>query len=265
MENNELTIQTKEHICTLVLNRAEKGNSLTPEMLFGIHDNLEELAKNDEVRAVVITGAGDRAFCGGYDITALPTSDASAQEATREGRDPFESALQAIVNFPYPVIAMLNGYAFGGGCDLAVSCDIRIGANDIRMGMVPARLGLAYSASGIKRFIQTIGLSKAKEIFFTGRHYNADQAKQIGLLDHLVPRPELESFTYEMAQEIAGNAPLSLKGIKRIMNLISNSQKLSEEDRKEADTIFAKTLFSEDLKEGRLAFIQKRKPLFKGK
>jgi enoyl-CoA hydratase/carnithine racemase len=160
---------------------------------------------------------------------------------------------------------MLNGYAFGGGCDLAVSCDIRIGADHIRMGMTPAKIGMIYSPEGLTRFIQTIGLSKTKEIFFTGRIYDARHAKEMGLIDYLVPKTELESFTYHLAEEIAGNAPLSLKGIKRMLNLVLRREQMAAEDRQEADEILSRTFKSYDLREGRAAFLEKRQPEFRGR
>jgi len=133
------------------------------------------------------------------------------------------------------------------------------------MGMTPAKIGMIYTPEGLNRFIQTIGLSTTKEIFFTGRAYDARRAKEMGLIDYLIPRAELESFTYHLAEEIAGNAPLSLKGIKRILNLLLGSDKMAEVDRDEAENIVAQALESEDLREGRAAFLEKRKPVFRGR
>jgi enoyl-CoA hydratase len=265
MENEILLVHRKGHVCTLVLNRPEKRNALSPDLLIKLYQTLQELSKDDTMRAVVIRGAGDKAFSSGYDITAIPTNIAPDDKKLIKDQNPFELALDRIVNYPYPVIAMLNGYAFGGGCDLAVSCDIRVGADDIRMAMVPVKLGMAYAPSGLQRFIRTIGLSRTKEIFFTGRLYDAPRLKEMGLVDYLIPRTELESFTLDLAEEIAGNAPLSLKGIKRILNLVVRSEEMNEEDQQEADEIITHALRSEDLKEGQMAFLEKRKPDFKGR
>ncbi|MBW1888722.1 MAG: hypothetical protein JRI52_10310 [Deltaproteobacteria bacterium] len=130
--------------------------------------------------------------------------------------------------------------------------------------MPPAKLGVVYAPSGFRRFIRAIGLPNTKKIFFTGRYYDAPTAKELGLVDYLVPKSELESFTYALAQEIAGNAPLSLKGTKRVLNLLSRSEKMSDEDQKEADAIISHAFSSEDLKEAQTAFLEKRKPTFKG-
>ena len=159
---------------------------------------------------------------------------------------------------------MLNGYAFGGGCDLAISCDLRVAANHVRVGMTPARIGMGYTLEGLNRFIRTIGLSSTREIFFTGRTYNARRAREMGLIDHLVPQPELESYTYGLAEEIAENAPLSLKGIKRMLNLVLGQQSLNRSARQEAEEILTRILQSRDLREGRTAFLEKRRPVFKG-
>jgi enoyl-CoA hydratase/carnithine racemase len=268
MNNDMLLIQRRGRVCTLVLNCPEKKNALNGELLIDLNRNIERISGDDGIRAIVIRGAGDEAFCSGYDIGAL-TAGRGPEGLGTTGRSdsfgPFEMAVEAIVNYPYPVIAMLNGYAFGGGCDLAVSCDIRVGGDHIRVGMTPARIGMIYTPEGLMRFIRTIGLSKTKEIFFTGRTYDARRAKEMGLLDYLIPKPELESFTYGLAEEIAGNAPLSLKGIKRIVNLILRSNNdLAAGDRKESEDIVARVLQSQDLKEGRAAFLEKRSPHFRG-
>ena len=268
MDNEMLLTERNGPVCTLVLNCLEKKNVLTAGLLVEISERMRYLSKDDTIRTIIIRGAGDEAFCSGYDISAL--ADGGVPPGSGLMKDgnpfrPFEMAVGSIINYPYPVIAMLNGYAFGGGCDLAVSCDMRIGADHIRMGMTPARIGMMYTPEGLNRFIRTIGLSKTKEIFFTGRAYDARRAKEMGLIDYLVPRPELEAFTYHLADEIAGNAPLTLKGIKRILNLLLSCGRMAEEHRNESENIMLQALESEDLKEGRAAFLGKRKPVFRGR
>jgi enoyl-CoA hydratase/carnithine racemase len=261
-----LLVRRNGHVCTLILNCPEKRNVLTAGLFVEFSQRMRELSEDDTIRTIVIRGAGDEAFCSGYDISAL--TDEAASDMRDMGSNPFSSfemALESIINYPYPVIAMLNGYAFGGGCELAVSCDMRVGAEHIRMGMTPAKIGMTYPPEGLTRFIRTIGLSKTREIFFTGRAYDARRAKEMGLIDYLVPKAELESFTYRLAEEIAGNAPLSLKGIKRMLNLVLHRDKMAAGDRQEADEILAKTFKSYDLREGRAAFLEKRKPAFKGR
>jgi len=263
MDNTELLIQKSDHICTLVLNRPEKRNALTPRMLTALKQALDEFSQEDTVRTVIIRGVGDKSFCAGYDLGKI----GGTPEDEENPPDPniFEKAMQTVLNYPYPTIAMMNGYAFGGGCDLAISCDIRIAVDNVRLGMVPAKLGVVYAASGLQRFVRAVGLANAKELFFTGRTYDASRLMEMGLVHYLVDPVELETFTYEMANEMAGNAPLSLKGIKRSLNLIAESEKLPEDAIKENQKLMAQAFGSEDLKEGQSAFFEKRKPVFKGK
>jgi enoyl-CoA hydratase len=260
-----LLIQTENNICTLTLNRPEKKNSLSLELVELLGLTLKELAGDDAIRTVILRGAGNEAFCSGFDIGSLPTQSGADADQRLKSLDQVESLLQRLVSFPYPVIAMLNGFAFGLGCELSVCCDIRIGAQDIRMGMPPARLGLVYPWAGLLRFIQSIGLQSTKEMFFTGRTYTGRRIKELGLVDYLVPGDDLEEFTYAMAKEIAGNAPLALKGIKKVINMLMKSSRLNETQSGEAQAIFRATLLSADMQEGQSAFLEKRKPRFKGK
>lgn len=265
MNKKFLLVKKKNNVCTLAFNRPEKQNSLTIEMIELIESTLRELAQNNAVRTVILRGAGDKAFCSGFDIGSLPTSSKEHMDERLKALDSVESLLQSLVNFPLPVIAMLNGFAFGLGCELAICCDLRIGAADIRMGMPPAKLGLVYPWTGLQRFIQGIGLQSTKEMFFTGRTYKGSRIKDLGLVDYFVPRGNLEEFTYNLAEEIAGNAPIALEGIKKIMNLLLRSNQLDETQEKEAQSLFKEALFSEDMQEGQAAFLEKRKPHFKGK
>ena len=264
MNDDILLVERDGYVVTLTLNRPEKRNSLSPDLLIRLHQTLNGLAQNDGVRAVILRGQGDLSFSSGYDIAAIPTGTTPEIEKTRNNQDPLRLATRSIIDFPYPVIAMLNGYAFGAGCELAVSCDLRIAADDIRMGMPPAKLGLVYPLAGLIRFIQTLGFSRTRELFFIGRFYGGPRILEMGLVDYMVPRQELEPFTRQLAEEIAGNAPLSIKGHKRILNLLAGSIRLEEDDRKEAERILMEAVNSEDLKEGQAAFLEKRKPLFKG-
>ncbi len=265
MSADILLVEKKDRVATLVLNRPEKRNSLSPDLLIRLHETLEEFAREDAVRAVVIRGVGDQAFSSGYDIAAIPTRVTPDLQEKLRKQNPLELAMESVVHFPYPVIALLNGYAFGAGCELAVCCDLRIGADDIRMGMPPAKLGLVYPISGLMHFVRVLGIPRTRELFFTGRVYSAQRAREMGLVDYLLPRPEVEAFTYDLAAEIAGNAPLSVKGTKRILNLLSQTMTLSEEGLKEANALLVQAFNSEDLKEGQTAFLQKRKPEFKGR
>ena len=265
MENQILMTETRRNVCTLTLNRPQKKNSLSPQLVEKLLQTLGELATDDTVRAVIIRGSGNQAFCSGYDIGSLPTSHDKDVHEKLKTLSPVEALFKAVINYPFPVIAMLNGLAFGAGCELSICCDIRIGADDIRMGMPPVKLGLVYPWSGLQRFIQVVGLGKTREIFFTARTYHGQRLKELGLVDYLVAPDELEAFTHRMAGEIAANAPLALKGTKQVLNLLLQSVSLDAGNLAQAEAITRAAFLSEDLKEGRLAFLEKRKPEFKGR
>lgn len=265
MEEQTLLVEKKERVCTVIFNRPEKRNALTPVMLFQFADLLNSLKEEGEIRCLVLRGAGDKAFSAGYDISEIPKDMTPEMAAAFKAKNPLHSGLQSIIDFPYPVIAMLNGHAFGAACDLAMTCDLRIAAEKAQMGLPPAKLGIIYQPGGILRMINIVGLANAKEIFFTGRSYPAPKAKEMGLVNYVLPQDQLASFTYEMAREISENAPLSLRGMKVIFNKIFLSQKLSPKDAEEIEALRLQAFNSEDIKEGQRAFKEKRKPVFKGK
>jgi enoyl-CoA hydratase/carnithine racemase len=265
MEENLLLTEKEDRILTIAFNRPERRNSLSPLLLHEFSTLLGRVQKEDEVRCLVLRGAGDKAFSSGYDIMALPTEVSPEVMETLRKTNPLETALQAIRDFPYPVIAMINGMAFGAGCEVAAACDIRVANETARMGMPPAKLGLIYLPAGIYRFINVVGAANAKEIFFRGHYFPASRAREMGLLNYVVPDDQLVSFTMDIAREISGNAPLSLKGMKFVFNACLKHQKIAPEDMKEIERLAAEAFSSEDLKEGQKAFKEKRKPVFQGR
>lgn len=264
MSAEGIFVEKSGRICTVILNRPEKRNSLSGDMVIKLNQILEELAQDEQVRVLIIKGAGDKAFCSGYDISSLPTNPKPDFQNKSKQEELLDIALDRVENFPYPTIAMLNGGTFGAGCELAMCCDLRIAADDISMGMPPARIGVVYSWRGLQRFINLTGLSRTKEIFLTGRTYKGERLLQFGLVDYLIPRNDLETHIMTLAAEITENAPLSLKGIKKVLNLLARSSKLSTAEQAEADALRLAAFRSQDLKEGQRAFFEKRKPSFKG-
>ena len=260
--NNLVLVEKKDFIAFLTIHYPEKRNALTPELLMDLCINMETFSKNDDIRCVVIRGSGDKAFSSGYDIAAIPVD--KQPDNRQETPEVLWRTLNAIKNFPYPTIAMLNGHAFGAGFNLCACCDIRIAADSIRMGMTPARLGVAYHPGGIQQFIEAFGIARTKEIFYTAGTFQGKDLLRKGLVDYIVPKLDLEDFTYTYAKKITQNAPLSLKGIKSIIGMFEKNMELTPFDIGRADKLMQRCFQSDDLKEGQAAFLEKRTPKFTG-
>ncbi len=263
-KNDVLQKETRGNVGTLIINRPERRNALSPELLVKLHLALKEWAEEDRIRTVVITGGDGKMFSSGYDILSIPTNVTPEMKEILKQENPLELALDSVKQFGYPTIAMLNGSALGAGLNLCMCCDIRIAADDIKVGMPPAKLGLVYYPEGLKQFVEVLGMAKTREVFLTARTYQGEELLKKGLVDHLVPRSELAATTYRLAEEIAENAPLSLKGTKRILNMLGGSPALPEEGLQEAEKLIMEAINSEDHKEAQAAFIEKRKPRFIG-
>ncbi len=253
----EVTLEDAGNVCKIILNRPEKGNSLSPKMLEALSRILEELKSGGERKAVIITGAGEKFFSAGADIEAVLSGDVEGSVVDKH--------LKSIEDYPYPVIAAINGYALGAGCELAATCDIRIATKEARFGMPPVKLGVVYSYNGIRKFLNLVGVGRTKLLFLTGKVFTAQEAYNFGLVDFLVSRDELEEFTVNLAKEIMECAPLALSGTKEIINLWIRNQVCSEKDEERIRELIANAFSSEDLKEGLTAFREKRKPKFVGR
>jgi len=261
-----LIVEKNQQVATIILNRPLKMNALTDALILDLKRQFEGLSADDTIRAVIVRGAGDKAFCSGYDMSALAANRDLAVEKNDRTEHPLEPVAKAIADYPYPVIAMLNGDAFGAGCELAVCCDIRVAADDVRMGVPPAKIGVVYPWTGLQRFIQTIGWNHTRELLFSGDVVKGPRLNTVGLVNHLVSRDSLASYTAALAERIAANAPLALKGIKKTLNLIAaNTLTMQPEDIAEARAAMLQALNSEDLIEGQRAFREKRKPHFTGR
>jgi enoyl-CoA hydratase/carnithine racemase len=247
-------------VLRLRISNPDKRGALDHEILDTIRDTVAEA----DCRCLLITGEG-QVFSAGYDIGNF--DDESFEESAEKlVAHPFVEAMEAIEAHPYPVLGAINGHAIGGGLELAVSCDIRIAARGIRLGMPPAKIGLIYGHTGLRRFVEACGLPNTNELFFTGRNVDADRAYDMGLVNQVVERDELEQVAVDMAAEIAANAPLSLAGNKRILRKLRDSPgQLPEDVHREFVELRESCFRTEDFREGIAAFREKRKPEWKGR
>lgn len=263
MDSQQLIIKQDGFVSTIIINKPEKRNTLGPSLLQQLVEVIKKMTSEGATRAIVITGAGDKAFSAGYDISEIPASGTATSSS--DGNRILDEAFAAVRECEVPVIAMINGYCIGAGLDLAVNCDFRISHNKARFGITPAKLGIVYFHTGIQRFINLVGVSATKYLFYTGKIIDSDLARQFGLVDFVVDEQELENFTYTLAREIAEeSAPLSVRGMKYIINSLTNKVHLSKEEEKKAIDYIIRAFSSKDMAEGQMAFLQKRKPDFKG-
>jgi enoyl-CoA hydratase/carnithine racemase len=243
------------HVARLRISNPAKRGALDHEIL----DTLAETVKRLAARCLLITG-DDRMFSAGYDIGNLDEQNFEERSEALVAH-PFHAALETLGAYEYPVIASLNGHAIGGGLELALTADIRIAAHGIKLGMPPAKLGLIYSHTGLRKFLDVIGPAHTNELFFTGRNIDADRAAAIGLVNHVVEPDELEQASLDLAAEIAANAPISLKGNKRIIRALREvPQKLPDDLERELIELRESCFYTEDFREGVRAFAEKRAP-----
>ena len=248
------------HVTRLTIDNPAKRNALDHEIL----DALAAVLPDLEARCLLLTAAG-KVFSAGYDIGALPQDD-FARAAEAIVAHPFTAAIEALDAYPYPVLAALNGHAIGGGLELALSCDLRLCSADARLGMPPARLGLIYSHTGLRKFLDAIGAPRTRELFFTARNVGADEALSWGLVGEVLPAAEVAARGVELAAEIAANAPLSLVGNKRvIVELLNARGRLDPATEEELVALRDACFGSEDFFEGVRAFAEKRAPRWQGR
>jgi enoyl-CoA hydratase/carnithine racemase len=250
-------------VATVTLSNPAKKNALNPKLLKELSRAFEDLSTRD-VRCVILRGEGDEAFCAGYDITQIPAGG-SGEAQVLLSSNPFDDMIRTVESFRAPVVAMLNGFAFGGGLELAVACDIRIASEGATFGMTPAKLGIIYRPAGLMRFVHAIGLPATKELFYTARRIGIRRAKEIGLVNRACPPEELGQVVLEVAREIAGNAPLSIRGTKRILAMCMEFRGLPPGEAEEAEALIRLCMDSADLAEGKQAFKEKRKAVFRGR
>jgi enoyl-CoA hydratase/carnithine racemase len=248
-------------VLRLTISNPSKRNALDRAILDAIAGALRGPA---DARAVVLTGAHGM-FSSGYDIGGL-ADEVFAEEAEKLVAHPFAEALDALADCDVPTLAALPGHTIGGGLELAVACDLRIAVDGIRLGMPPARLGLVYSHTGLKRFLQAIGAPRTRELFLTGRHIDARTALAWGLVNDVVGAAALEDAALDLAEDLAANAPLSVRGNKRVIReLLAAEATLDPAVEDELIALREASFHSEDLREGVRAFGEKRPPRWRGR
>lgn len=246
----------------MIFNQPEKRNAVSFEMWVAIPKIIKAFEEDPEVRGIVLAGAGDKAFVSGADISEFEKKRSSPEDVKiyNAAGDEAAAVIQACTK---PTIAMIRGICIGGGLGMALNTDIRIATEDSIFAVPAARLGLGYRYGAMKRLVDVVGPSYAKEIFFTARKFNAQEALQMGLVNRVVPSAELESYVKDYTDRIAENAPLTMKTAKMAVDAIVTDE--SSRNRAAVDEMVTVCFSSEDYTEGRRAFMEKRKPQFRGR
>jgi len=251
-------------VLQLTICNPTKRNALDHPILDAITDTLRGLATEPATRCVIITGAQGM-FSAGYDIGEIPEEEFQ-ERAERLVAHPFTEAIDALEAFPFPTLASLSGHAIGGGLELALACDLRVALNGIQLGMPPAKLGLVYSHTGLRRFIDAIGAARTRELFLLGRYIDASTALAWGLVNRVAAPEQLETVALELATELASNAPLAQAGNKRVIAaLLRERGELDERVEAELIELRRASFASEDMREGMRAFAERRSPRWRGR
>jgi enoyl-CoA hydratase/carnithine racemase len=254
---SDILCTVTDGIATVTMNRPEKRNALNTAIINGFHSMFQELESNPAVHVVVIRGEG-KAFCSGLDLREL----SSRQQGDADPETGVVQIFQQIERSRHPTIAMVQGDALAGGCELALHCDLRVVSDAARFGMPLARLGLVIPFPLAQKLVEIVGPAFTKQILLTGQPIDAKRAYEIGMIHHLVSPSELEGTTYALARTIADNAPLSLAGMKAtILRTISPRETINASDLHE---LVSRARKSTDAKEGVAAMLEKRKPVFRG-
>lgn len=252
--------ELKDEIGTITFNNDAKRNCLNAQMLCEINEALQEY-KAQKTRVVILRAKkGAKVWSAGFDISELPEPGRDPLSYN----DPLEQLLREVQKFPAPVISMVEGGVWGGACDLAFVSDLIIGTHSATFAITPAKIGIPYNPSGIMHFINTASYHIAKEMLLTALPMTAEQAKNLGILNHLIPEYELENFTYSYARKLKDNSPLSVAVIKEQLRILGNSYALNPDVFERIQGLRRQVYDSSDYIEGKRAFIEKRKPNFTG-
>ena len=262
LKTEKMIARTEGAIGWITFNNPARRNAVSLEMWQGLHDAVAAFAADEAVRVVVLHGAGDKAFVSGADISEFEEKRSSA-DTVRSYDEISHAASTMLRDIGKPTIAMIHGYCVGGGVSVALSCDLRIAAEGSRFAVPAAKLGLGYDFDGVRRLVEVVGPSFAREIFYTARQFTADEAFAMGLVNRVVPAAELEAYVRDYANRIAANAPLTVGSIKTLVAQAVKDE--SARDLRLCDEVVARCFASADYREGRRAFLEKRVPKFEGR
>ena len=258
-EDSRLLVERRGQVGVVTFNNPSKHNAMSLDMWREGREAVLSFADDPDIRCVVLTGAGDKAFVAGADISKFESERASVDhiEVYNKAVADFHEATQ---NLTKPTIARIDGYCIGGGLAIALDADIRIASDASRFAVPAAKLGIGYVFDGIRRLYDIVGPQFVAEIFYTARQFDAEEARIMGLVNRVVPKAELDDVVWPLAERIAGNAPLSLQAVKA--SLIELAKPQGEWDLSKPEAAVRKCFDSNDYKEGRTAFMEKRKPVF---
>jgi enoyl-CoA hydratase len=260
MIDSPLLVADRDAVRVITVHRPEKLNALNAATLDALHAAFNAAATDDSVRVVVLTGSGPKAFVAGADITEMTTlSPVQARDFSLRG----QRMMRAVEMLPKPVIAMVNGFALGGGLELAMSCHLRIAADTAKVGQPEINLGLVPGFGGSQRLLRLAGRAATLELCLLGAPIDAARAQQLGIVNRVVPAAELEGETMKLAAQLAGAAPLALRGILDCVN--TGGECAIEEGLAFESTQFGLVFATDDMREGTAAFLERRKPAFTGR
>jgi len=262
VQTDKMLSRKERHVGYVIFNNPERRNAVSLEMWEATARILDDFGQDNDVRVVVLTGAGDKAFVSGADISRFESERAN-EEAIARYNQTVERANAAIYDYSKPTIAMIRGFCIGGGVGLALCCDLRICSDDSRFAIPAAKLGLGYPFHGLKKLVDVVGPSFAKEIFYTARQFDAEEARAMGLVNRVVKADELEAYVKKYADTIGENAPMTIATTKFIIGEVVKDE--SKRDLAKCAAMVKKCFESNDYTEGRRAFMEKRTPVFTGR
>ena len=260
-QTDKMLSRKEGHVGYVIFNNPERRNAVSLEMWEATARILDDFGNDNDIRVVVLMGAGDKAFVSGADISKFESERAN-EDAVARYNQTVERANAAIYEYPKPTIAMIRGYCVGGGVGLALCCDLRICSDDSRFAVPAAKLGLGYPFHGLKKLVDVVGVSFAKEIFYTARQFDAEEACTMGLVNRVVKAAELEAYVKKYADMIGENAPMTIATTKFTVGEVVKDE--SKRDLAKCAAMVKKCFESRDYTEGRSAFMEKRKPVFTG-